>query len=187
MYYYLQIAIPLAWFAGFGIAEGVSWISEIFSRKKFSLFSQETYGAIALCGLMGVTLVRSEGRMEENLKNLQRRERVDASPLLAKMKEYAPHTHWVYVQQGKEAYAFHAHLLMPPEIAVVSLKRFWSGQISNEKIIESCSTFKPEQLLFDENAVSNLFSHLLIGYTIMNRTTNGTLYVATDIAKRGDQ
>jgi len=138
---------------------------------------------VVLSVLMAVGLIRSQGRLEEILKDLRARESTDTSPMLAEMKKYAPDTRWIYVQQGREAYAFHANLPMPPEIGVVSLKRFWSGQISNEKIVATCAQYHPEQLFFNPSVASNLFGDYLDNYIVAEVNTNATLYLAKEVVK----
>jgi hypothetical protein len=61
--------------------------------------------------------------------------RLSDSPVVAKMKEYAGRTHWVYAQQV--IYALHAGLPVPLELAVVTLKRFWSDQVSTAEVVET--------------------------------------------------
>jgi hypothetical protein len=71
------------------------------------------------------------------------------SALIAKMRTYAGRTSWVYVDPSAfNIYAFHAGELVPPELAVLSGKRFWSGQITNQDLLETVKCYKPEQLLF---------------------------------------
>ena len=44
-------------------------------------------------------------------------------------------------------YAFHAGLPVPPELAVVTLKRFWSGQITTHEIVQTCARRGVEQVV----------------------------------------
>jgi hypothetical protein len=41
---------------------------------------------------------------------------------------------------------FRANLLVPPELAVVSMKRQQAGQLSDELILKNLKTFRPEQI-----------------------------------------
>ena len=180
-YYYLHLAIPICWLAGFAVNEAVSVISQLLSKSRFKLSLSKTWKGIALCTLIALVLVRSEGRLENGIKNLQQRPRVDASPVLAKMREYADRTHWVYVQYGKEIYPFHAQLLMPPEIAMVTLKRYWSDQITTREIVETCKRYQVEQLLLNPTKIEDDWKDFLGDYDIIYQDTNSVLYVAKRI------
>ncbi len=61
------------------------------------------------------------------------------------MKDFADRTRWVYAENA--IYPFHMRLSMPPELAVVTPKRFWSGQISTMQIIEACERYQPEMIV----------------------------------------
>ncbi len=180
--YYLHIAIPLAWLAGFAAGEGISTVSKLLSNSRFNVFSKGTWKAVALCTLVALALVRSEGRLENGMKELRQCERIGASPLLAKMKQYAPRTHWIYVHYGMETYAFDAQLPMPPEIGVVSLKRFWSGQISNQEIINTCRQYRPEQLLLDHSEIAvDYWKDFLSSYFLAYEDESHRLYVSSTL------
>jgi hypothetical protein len=71
-----------------------------------------------------------------------------------KVKDRAASTHWVYADSP--IYAFHARLPMPPELAVVTLKRFWSGQITTSEIVEICRRRQTEQLFLSPVSRRNL-------------------------------
>jgi 4-amino-4-deoxy-L-arabinose transferase-like glycosyltransferase len=176
-YYYLHIAIPMAWLAGFAASEAITHVSNLLSRSRFNPASKIFWNGVGLCVLIGLVFVRSEGRLEDGMKNLRQRERVDASPILAMMREYAGHTHWVYVQFTHEIYPFHAQFPMPPELAMVTMKRFWSDQISNEEIVEICRRYKPEQLLLNAEQANDAWGTFLNDYTIVYQDKNFNLYV----------
>ena len=115
------------------------------------------------------------------MENLQARIRTEADPVLAKMKEYAGRTHWVYIQDGNETYPFHAQLPMPPEIAVVTLKRFWSDQISTKEIVETCRRYQVEQLLLKRTQPGEDWNELLQGYRVVYEGKDRVLYVTKQL------
>jgi hypothetical protein len=177
MYYYLHLAIPMAWLTGFAVCELSRPFCMLFANAGLRLSSAGTWKALALCTLAAVALVRSERRVEGGVKGLQARTRVNANPVLAKMKEYAKKTHWVYVQDTKEAYAFHARLAMPPELAVVTAKRFWSDQISISEIVDTCRRYKPEQVLLNPDQITGEWTDFLAGYSVGYQDKDALLYV----------
>ncbi len=177
-YYYLHLAIPLAWLAGFAVSEAISGGSRLLSKSRFNLSSANTWKGIVLCCLLAAALVRSEKRLEADVKDLRQRPTVEASPVLAKMREYGDRTHWVYVQFGKEMYPFHARLLMPPEIAMVTRKRYWSDQITTGEIVKTCRRYQIEQLLLNPAKIEDDWKGFLGDYDIVYQDTNSVLYIA---------
>jgi 4-amino-4-deoxy-L-arabinose transferase-like glycosyltransferase len=176
MYYYLHWAIPMAWFAAFALDEVRKACWRIFSTTGLDLAKRRSWQGLGLFTLAALTAVRSERRLELGMKDLRRRERVDASPLVAKLRQCANQTHWVYVQYTKEAYAFHAQLLVPPELAVVSLKRYWSGEISTEEIVALCECYRPEQVHLSAGARDTAWQDILKDYTAVSQAAGLTLY-----------
>ena len=67
--------------------------------------------------------------------------------VIAKMKEQAQKAQAKWVYADNPIYIFHAGLKTPPELAVVTLKRFWPGQINTFQIVEICRRRNVEQLL----------------------------------------
>jgi hypothetical protein len=182
MYYYLHLAIPMAWLAGFAVNEAIAKVSNLFAKSQFSLISQRTWQAIGLSVLIAFILVRSEGRLEGGVKSLRQRERIDESPVLAKMREYADRTHWAYAQFSKESYPFNVQLPMPPELAVVTLKRYWSDQITTMEITDTCQQYQVEQILLSAGKIDNDWNSILKGYNMVYRDTNFVLYVTKRLA-----
>jgi hypothetical protein len=88
---------------------------------------------------------------------------------------YAARTRWVYARSS--IYAFHPKLPVPPELAVVARKRFWSGQISDAQILAIIQRDAPEHLLVTgEQFLSDEYLRGL-GYVAVCGTGEGTLYV----------
>jgi hypothetical protein len=135
--------------------------------------------------LIAAALVRSEKRLEGSFKTMEQEPRAEDSPVLAKMREYAGRTHWIYVQdrQEMEKYAFFAQLPMPPEIAEVTLKRYWSGQITTEEIVATCKRYQVEQVLLNPAKVDDSWRDFLTNYDAVYQNTNSVLYVAKQIGR----
>ena len=144
-YYYLHWAVPLAWLAGLAANEVLKAVFRLLGGNPFSLSAPTTWRGLTLCGLAALAIARSERRLEGAVANLAHRPKVEANPVVKKMREYASRTKWVYAESA--LYPFHAQLPTPPELAVVMLKRFWSGQISTAGIIATCKQYQVEQLV----------------------------------------
>ena len=178
MYYYLHLAIPMAWLAGYALSEVGAALWAGFSRTGWRVSSAKTWKSLAICAVASFVLVRSERRLEAGVADLRGRPRVGADPILAEMKRYASRTRWAYVQFSREIYPFHAQLLMPPEVAMVTLKRFWSDQCSEEQIVELCGRYKVEQVLLPAGGLTDKWSHFLQGFAAAFRDANYSLYIA---------
>lgn len=182
-YYYLHLALPLAWLAGFAVSEAILIISQLLSASRFHVSSSKTWQGIALCALTALVLVRSERRLEATVEDMRQRLSVDADPVVAKMKVYADRTHWVYSQI--EIYPFHARLPMPPELTVVVLKRFWSGQITVREIVETCKRYQTEQLLLKRGNIGKEWDGILKDYFVAYQNNDFVLYVTKRLEQNG--
>lgn len=169
----------MAWLAGIALQRFVSGVTgQNKQHFSFKRLSQLSFKAFACLLLMAIILIRSERRLEEQVSNLRQREKVGNSELLAQIKKFA-----IYTQEGMEQYAFEAQLPMPPQIAVVSLKRFWSGQISTESIIDVCEQYKPEQILLRHDKLAHDWTSLLVDYEIVYQDKTYDLYLKKRLPK----
>jgi len=144
-YYYLHLAIPVGWLVGWTINEIVQGVLQRYGKRHFNLKSGAAWGRIGLCALVAVVIARSERRLEGSVKDLHDHPRIDADPLVQEMRKYTGRVKWVYAEPV--IYAFHTQIPVPPELAVVSPKRFWSGQITTQKIIAICKRYDADMLL----------------------------------------
>jgi hypothetical protein len=100
------------------------------------------------------------------------------------MRHYAPQTHWVYAEPV--IYAFHARLPVPPELAVVVTKRFWSGQISQKAIVATCKQYRPEQIVLPNRPVSGDWEKFLdADYALACADKASMLYVTRTLVPPG--
>jgi hypothetical protein len=133
---------------------------------------------------MALALARSMGRLESSVQGLRQRPRVKDSALITEMKKHAATTHRAYADNP--IYAFHARVLVPPELAVVTLKRFWSGQITTEEIVDTCHRRQVEQLLL--GSVSRQDAHwtntLASVFTVAYQEEGLILYMLVNPATR---
>ncbi len=60
--------------------------------------------------------------------------------------KYAPQSTWMVTDMPMAA--FRANLLVPPNLAVFTTKRYASGFLSQEEIIDAVKEYQPEQILF---------------------------------------
>lgn len=182
-YYYVHFAIPMAWLSGLAVVELIFTAKRLFSLKRMSLTSIKMCQAVVLCGLVAAAVTWSEGRLASSIRLMRRGVKIDADPVVAKMKEYAGGTHWVYAGPGKEIYAFQAGLLIPPELAIVMLKRYWSGQITEDEITRLCEKYQVEQVLLNPRSINADWKPFLERYELAYQDTNNVLSVAKRIER----
>jgi hypothetical protein len=151
-YYYLHFAIPLAWLAGWTANEVMQWLARLHARRSFTLRSAASWTALALCVLTALALARSERRLEWTMRDLRSRPRAEENPIVRKMVENADHTRLVYSESG--IYPFHSGLPVLPQLAIISSKRFWSGNITTGEIIELCRLEKPELIVLPRTTIN---------------------------------
>ena len=176
LYYYLHFAIPIAWLGSFPVSEGIALLVRPAERKERKGLKPRVQKLLWLSLLAAVPLVWTAKRLKVEVTSLQNRQKTDSDPIIAKMREHAPATRWVYVQFDNEIYAFQSHLLMPPELAMVSMKRFWSGQISTEEIIATCCRYQPGQILLHQNTVTAEWMSFLTDYELVYQDKTFNLY-----------
>lgn len=178
-YYYLHFAIPLAWLASWAIFEGIKKVYALISVKPPNGRTHSFWQPLATGALVALVLARSERNLEGTVKGLRQVPRVDANPIVTNMLSYGERVRWVYARAP--IYAFHAKLAIPPELAVVTPKRFWSGQITREQIISICSRYEPELLILPETAKNGEWAPLLSRkYHEAVHDNRNTLYIAND-------
>jgi hypothetical protein len=122
-------------------------------------------------------------RISIDLADIDSLPRKNESLLIQQMLSYSKQTHWVYTEDTM--YPFHAGLLVIPELSVLPLKRFWSGQITDKEIAETVSRYRPEQILInDERGPGCLEEILVLNYSRVYQGEGHSLYVLTRLLAR---
>ena len=158
-YYYLHPAVPLAWLAGWAIYELVQDAIRFYGKNGFQFTSPAAWKQMVLCLLVAMVITRSELRLEWTIKDLRQHPSADSNPIVKKMKEFAGRVHLVYAEPG--LYAFHAGLPVPPELAEVTAKRFWSGQITTTDVINSCRKDQVDLIVLQKARISDEWKSFL--------------------------
>ena len=65
----------------------------------------------------------------------------------------------------------------------LTLKRYWSGQITTEEIIETCKRYQVEQVLLDPARTGNEWNDFLTNYDVVYQSPKSVLYVAKRIER----
>ncbi len=180
-YYYLHFAVPLAWLSGYGISElfGVAWAKVADRALRVRFLAYGCWGAASL--LLALVPAYGGARLVSEVERIRELPRVEESELVAKMRQYADRSRWVYTRQT--IYPFHAGLIELPELAILPSKRFWSGQITDEQIWATVKRYSPEQLLLADGPLDAGISEFVeAGYTRVYQDGEHALYVAKSLA-----
>lgn len=151
-YYYLHLAIPLAWLAGYASAEMTSNLFRLINNPDGRRMGFVFCKGIAICTLISLATARSSQRFKVEFRALSHQTTVEMSPVILKMKDYSTSSRWAY--SDDVIYAFHAGLPVPPELAVITPKRFWSGQITTQQLIDACKHYQPELIILTSTTAS---------------------------------
>lgn len=157
-HHYLLISIPLAWLCAISIAWAMRssspygvievWQRQIISRKHLTTNA----GIAALIALLVTSAIAIESYQSlersvnqsvgEQTKAAVQSEQVKVVNLLL---QHPNQTRWIFTD--RPIYAFYAGLRVPPEIAVLSIKRVLTAQISQDTLLDVLKHYQPDQLL----------------------------------------
>jgi hypothetical protein len=170
-YYYVHTAIPLCWCAAIGI-------DAVWARARWP--QQRTWCAVlALYFLFaGGWMI---GRLYLEVQSVRKSPQTYTCLFLNEMERYKPHTRWLYSEEP--VYSFHTGIPLPPDLAVVVLKRYWSGEMTNARLTEDLRSFKPELMLLRNDTKPRPFRDLLnTQYQLIYMDAGNLLYVRKSIA-----
>ncbi len=137
-HHYHLISIPICWLAAYT----VKLVVDLFSKNwhgHFKLFNLKKLIIPSLISIIFVFLVFATPPITKGSppKDLQ---------LMQSVLKYKNSTNWIFTD--RPIYAFYAGLPVPPEIAVISLKRINSGKLTNQEMLAVLQKYRPEQILF---------------------------------------
>jgi len=185
-FHWLHLAVPLAWLAGIGV-QGM-W--DKLKSYEWTTFRRPPYKGLAVLAvfslLISLALVEMPGKIQRELARFPQGDDSGNWRVVDKMKEYQGQTRWVFADSA--IFPFHAKLLVPPEIAVLSNKRLKAGLITQADLLEILKRYRPEQALerrgvFGE-AIQEWFRR---DYTLIMQEGAVKLYVRNDLVKEADK
>ncbi|MBE0541117.1 MAG: glycosyltransferase family 39 protein [Verrucomicrobia bacterium] len=158
-FYYLHLAIPLAWLAGSAIGSFV----RVMMAQRVVQVNPQLLSMFVCAGLtvvaFGLVFVPVAVRLDSTFKILNAMPRVKESTVLTIMKANFAEDQWIFT--FPPAYAFHVGALVPPELAVLSFKRYWSGEMTNDRLIYILEAYRPKQMLIQKSDMNQRWSAYL--------------------------
>jgi 4-amino-4-deoxy-L-arabinose transferase-like glycosyltransferase len=136
-HYYPLLAIPICWLAGYGVALVINLFPKGWNSNLKSLNFKKLIFPLLATALLIVSMIaipaKPKGRPPKSLEVMN---------LVLKHKDS---TQWIFTD--RPIYAFYAGLPVPPEIAVMSDKRFKSGNLTFDDIVTILKKYRPEQIV----------------------------------------
>jgi hypothetical protein len=173
-YYYVHVAVPLSWLSGIGIAEAWNYL-----RRKRRMLPQVGFALFSLSALAWIGL-----RLYLQEVEIRSHPRTYSSYVLKKMVQYRPYTRFMFTDQP--VYSLHADIPMPPQLAMLPLKRFWNGDMTNQRLATELEAAKPGIILLANDSRTVPYQDLLSReYQLVYVDPSNRLLVHKSIAKQG--
>lgn len=148
-YYYVHTAVPLCWCAAIGIAGLWQWI-----RRRRSVGLSLLFGVFALGALVWMS-----ARVYLQVTSIRQSPQIYGTYVLTEIERLKLFTKFIYTDEP--VFSFHAGIPLPPKLGVISLKRFWSGDLTNARLTEELRSVKPGILLLKNSTQEQPFSDLI--------------------------
>lgn len=188
VWYHQQLLVTIP--AGMLAAGSVDWILYLLNTPQLQKlkFSREPIKFVITIGVLLIFLsfqrynpleiLEPKISLQSNDLEMLFREEL----MLAEMVTYAPKTQWVVTD--KPMFAFRARLLVPPNLAVISKKRLRTGNLTEQDMIDTIKTYRPEQILFKRDRYLFVERFLEEDYEIrLSRGKRTHLYFRNDLIR----
>lgn len=108
--------------------------------------------------------------------------RIESSLVIEEARKFQPWTEFMYTDEP--VYSFHCGLPMPPDLAVLPLKRFWAGEMTNARLTQELEEIKPGIILLANTTAPFPFQHLLqTEYRVVYEDARHRLFARPALAK----
>jgi len=100
---------------------------------------------------------------------------------IRRIEAYAPQTKWMVTDEPM--FAFRAGISVPPNLAVISWKRFAAGDLTEDEILQTLRQLQPEQVFFGRFDLPKVDHYLAENYRETLEWEKMKLYVRNDLQK----
>ena len=171
-YYIIHTSLPLCWCAAIG------WVAAF----RFAIAQRRRLILAGMALLSVVAGIWMSARLYLEIAETRHSPQTYTSLFLQEIARRKPDTKWFYSEEP--IYSFYAQIPTPPDLAVVMLKRFWSGEISDEKIAAELAEYKPGLILIRNNSIQRPYHALLDSeYQLVYMDNDHLLYALIDRSK----
>ena len=174
----LLITIPASMIAAGGAWEGsrevIAWLRN--RAQPAPAWMAASLGVAAILLVSGFRAPEFLGLARLAVQNASAAPRAASEDrIMNKINQYASQTRWMVTDLPM--FAFRAGLPVPPELAVISWKRFASGNLSDAEVLKIVKTYRPEQALIGRFDFPLLTQYLKENYRVIYERENLKLYV----------
>jgi hypothetical protein len=161
---------------GEGRGEGLFRPGRSFSRRRVPIIALATVCGLAIAGWMAA-------RVYLQITQIRSSPKIFSSLALKEIERYKPLTKFIYTDEP--AYSFHSGIPMPPALAVITLKRLWSGDMTNARLVEELKLTKPGLMLLKNQTAELPFSDWMqTEYRLVYQDGRHNLYAHKSIANK---
>ncbi len=154
-YYYIHLAIPLCWLAAIG------WVF-VYERARASAERKRRrprWRPVLLSGFAVCALVWLGARLYLQVSGIRESPQTYNTLVLGELERYKPFTQWLYCE--RLVYSFHSGIPLPPDLAVMPVKRFWAGDMDNARLNAKMCEIKPGLVLLRNDGHEVAFQDLI--------------------------
>jgi 4-amino-4-deoxy-L-arabinose transferase-like glycosyltransferase len=172
-YYYIHTAIPMCLCAGIG----ATFLSNRIKSRPLGFLTTVVclFGAGAICW-MGA-------RLYLQVTNLRQSAMTYSSPVIEQINLFQASAGWLYTD--KLIYSFHSSIPMVPSLAVVPIKRMWSGEMTNVRLAHELEAYKPGVIALVNDGRDVPFKDLLDrDYQLVYMDPENRVYALKTIARK---
>ena len=168
--YYLHNAIPLCWCAAITLDMAFTWAGSQKGRIAFVTIYLVVAGTwMGMRSYLEIMSMRNSPKLFNSL-------------VLSRINRYKPFTKYMFTDE--EVYSFHAGIPMPPQLAEISLKRLWSGDMTNAKMVADLTEVKPGLILIGNQTAEQPYQDLLQReYRLVYQDSEHQLYALKSISR----
>lgn len=171
-YYYVHMAIPVCWLGGIGFA--LVWNKARQASSRFICALVVCYGSVCLFA-MGC-------RLYLQIHDNHCSRKTSSSLVLKTLSTYRGRTKYMF--SDEPAFSFQAGIPLPPALAMLSLKRMWSGSMTNEKLISEFKIAKPDVVILSNTIFARLLQTAIArDYTLIVVEGNTHLYIRRELVR----
>ncbi|MFN2197552.1 MAG: ArnT family glycosyltransferase [Anaerolineales bacterium] len=180
----LIITIPIAMLAAISVYKALVKLAEVF-RPHVQWNAQSV---LLLLSLGVLILLVFDFHVPEPLSLMNPRPSLTSSGLelgpvrvqfLEEIRKYQDQTHWIVTDLPM--YAFRTGLLVPPEIAVISAKRYETGNFTDDDLLAVLRKYQPEQVLLGRFDYPSIDGYLDLNYHIVHTDDEIKLFIRNDL------
>jgi hypothetical protein len=112
--------------------------------------------------------------------SIRRSPQIYSALVLTEVERLKPFTKFMYTDDP--VFSFHTGIPLPPKLGLISLKRFWSGDLTNVRLAEELEAVKPGIFLLKNNARELPFNELIHAqYRLIYEDADHRLYGHKDV------